>query len=215
MAFYNRKLTVVEVGVFVVICIVLVLVFLPLLSTGHPAPKFLRSQSNLRQISMVNYTYMLDNGERLLGYGEGGVMVAPTVEERQEILMKMDMGVDLNAFISPYDEGKVAWGKKGEVSSANYSYAMRRLEAESKVKVFSDVKEPAKEVLMSDRNIGEDADYGVQSIEVTSEPGLWLGGVSFMDGHVERLKTHVVNGSDNMFEDGEEERDVMMIYEGQ
>ena len=77
------------------------------------------------------------------------------------------------------------------------------------------MENPAIDVMLSDRNIGADASGAMQSIQEKSKPGQWVGGIAFMDGHVEQLETHVVNETDNLFEDSDEDGDAMMIYEGQ
>ena len=229
-----RGFTLVET-VVVIAVVLLVLGAVLLLSAGNffggrRAPhRQLQNATQLRGIHQGMVIYAQGNKVGgATGYFPGldasGYPLDVTVEHRFQVLLEADAFTP-EYLINPDDVSKVAWDPKAGVPliSGNYSYAIL------------DISEPGgrreewaetlntQAIVLSDRNIGSDADAKVQSI--WSDPGEWRGNVVRNDnstsfeldvGDFETRygSSKVINLGDNLFASPGTD-DALMIHSGE
>jgi hypothetical protein len=193
---------------------------------GHgPGARIMKNATQIRGITQGLVTYGGGNKEYYPGLNSKGEVIDVSVEHRFWVLL------DNNSFtgdyiISPF-ETKTAW-TTGQVSSANYSYAMLQVDGEAGKKLEPGRGDEWRQtintqaVVLSDRNTGTDAGANIQSVQ-SPTPGSWIGAVGRNDGSASFESTHLldtqygkagpVNIDDNLFEaDGAD--DAYMIYTG-
>ncbi|MFK7788048.1 MAG: DUF4190 domain-containing protein [Phycisphaeraceae bacterium] len=183
------------------------------------------------------------NGEILVdGVPTGNSGDGNTPQARAWILLDGDY-MTPEYLISPSEtEAIYDYAGSGPVTKDNYSYAMLSFDKTGGINTNANTGEqtyaidPAtfgrsqewgqtinsQTIVLSDRNTGTDANFGVDSIHSDS-PGNWRGSVLWNDNHVEFASTHIfqtkyangsLNNNDNLFEDdGTGGFDALLIWD--
>lgn len=185
----------------------------------------MKNTTQVRGMTQSLMTYGGSNKGYYPGLNSKGEVIDVSVEHRFWVLL------DGNYFSGDYaispSEAKMAW-TTGTVSSANYSFAMLKLDGDVGKKLTAGRGDEwratgnPEAVVLSDRNAGSDAHSHVQSIHTTS-PGTWHGSVARNNGSASFENTHLqdtrygkagpLNIDDNLFEAAGAD-DAYMIYTG-
>ncbi|MEX2212985.1 MAG: hypothetical protein WD768_02585, partial [Phycisphaeraceae bacterium] len=119
----------------------------------------------------------------------------------------------------------------GEVTAKNYSFAMLELASKKARNAEWYFTTNSLAAVISDRNIGTDADAGARSVAGGDKP--WQGAVAYNDNHIKFETTHILANlrygdrnpnvlKDNLFKSGDAlrgesvfpEPDALMTYKG-
>ncbi len=160
-------------GVLMISALMMIVSMRPRRRSHHPMSNI----TQVRGITLGMAAYAGSNNGYYIGVNAKGELVDATVEYRYWLMLDQNY-FSGNYVISPYDQ-KTAW-TTGPVSSANYSYAMLKLDGEVWKHSSTGRRQEwrlslsPEAAVMSDRNTGSDTQANVQSLQTTS-PGSWQG----------------------------------------
>lgn len=219
------KFSLIEFGVLVVIVALLVSILAPIYSALNRPSHVIRTETQLRGITQSLTNYANTNNSYYPGVSSMGDLFDARVEYRYWVLL--DQNYFTGEYVISVTETKTGW-TAGNVSNANYSYAMLKLDGEVGQRSDTGRRQEWRNtfnpdaVVVSDRNIGSDTQSNVQSLHVAEDEG-WKGYVAWNDGRASFESTHLLDTlygkagtlqtDDNLFEAVGED-DAYMIYTG-
>ncbi len=164
-------------------------ILLPALGSARKTAYRIKSNASLRAIHQTMVVNAQSNGQWYAGLKRDGSPDDLTVEGRYQQLLKSGM-VTPELLINPQeDKDKLLWAG-GAVTDMNYSYSLLDIsEPGPRRKEWRDTNN-VRAVVISDRNTELPS---MPASVWTTLPGDWQGGVSFNDGRVEFLMTHVMD----------------------